>query len=417
MIVLTLLRLAPLTVAVLVVYSIGLRVRGDRLAALRALPDSRYAPLLAALVTAAVIWYEWGLLHQVPVVHDEASYLLQAETLARWRWTMPSPPMPEFFEQFHVLVTPTYASKYPPGHGLLLVPGIWLGLPGLVPVVLGGLAAALLFILVRRVTNGWVATLTFVLWLPLRDNLRFKPSYFSENTTSVLWLLGWWALLEWWETGRERWLALVAACTAWIAITRPFTAVAFALPIAAVVLWRVARQRSWAQLARPALVAVAIVGVLPLWSTKTTHSWHELPDMLYAKLYFPFDALGFGLDTTPPARALPPDMHNLIKEFGPTHAAHTVAKLPETFYDRWSVMFDDAFGGLRAPFAAFAVIGLLTLSGAGWFAVAGSLTLTLCYLLYAHPGAGPLLPRDLRSAALPHGVWHLGLLAHARKAP
>ncbi len=289
--------------------------------------------------------------------------------------------------------------------------------PGLVPVVLGGLAAALLFILVRRVTNGWVATLTFVLWLPLRDNLRFKPSYFSENTTSVLWLLGWWALLEWWETGRERWLALVAACTAWIAITRPFTAVAFALPIAAVVLWRVARQRSWAQLARPALVAVAIVGVLPLWSTKTTHSWHELPDMLYAKLYFPFDALGFGLDTTPPARALPPDMHNLIKEFGPTHAAHTVAKLPETFYDRWSVMFDDAFGGLRL-LRLFAVIGLLTLSGAGWFAVAGSLTLTLCYLLYAHPASWDLYYLEIfASAALPHGVWHLGLLAHARKAP
>ena len=408
MLVLTLLRLVPLTAVIFIVCWVGLRVRGDGIAGLRTLPESRYAPLLAALVMSVVVWYEWGSLHQIPIVHDEASYLLQAETLARWRWTMPSPPMPEFFEQFHVLVTPAYASKYPPGHGLLLVPGIWFGLPGLVPVVLCGLAAALLFIVVRRVTNGWIATLTFALWLPLRGNLWFRPSYFSEDTTSVLWLLGWWALLEWCETGRERWLALVAACTAWIAITRPLTAVAFALPIVGVVLWRLAQQRNWARVARPAIAAVAIVCVLPLWSAKTTHDWRELPDALYSKIYFPFDAVGFGLDTTPPERALPPDMQNLVKAFGRTHAAHTVDRLPETLYERWRAMFDDAFGGLRAAFAAFAIIGLITLSGAGWFAVAGSLTLTLCYLVYAHPPGWDLYYLEI-FALLPFltacGVW------------
>src|SRR6266566_2947042 len=146
---------------------VGMRTPEGGFSALRALPDSRFTPLAVAFATMLVIWYVWGSLHQVPIVHDEASYLLQAETFARGRWTMPSPPLPAFFEQFHVFVTPTFASKYPPGHGMLLVPGIWLGIPGLIPLVLNGLAAALLFVLVRRVTNGWIALLTFVLWLPM----------------------------------------------------------------------------------------------------------------------------------------------------------------------------------------------------------------------------------------------------------
>jgi hypothetical protein len=378
-------RLLPLVAVVLVACWLGLRTPAERFARLQALPESRFAPLVAALMTMAVILYEWGSLRQIPIVHDEASYLLQAETFARGRWAMPSPPIPSFFEQFHVFVTPTFASKYPPGHGLLLVPGIWLGLPGLMPLLLNGIAGALLFMLVRRVATPWIATLTFVLWLPLRTNLWFRPSYFSETTSSVLWLFGWWALLEWRATNRVKWLTIVAVCVGWMAITRPLTAVAFALPIAAVVLWRVARRRSWRSLAVPALVGIGIVGVMPIWSAKTTGNWRDNPYALYSKIYFPFDVLGFGLDTTPPTRTLPPDMQNFIKALGTTHKTHTVARLPRTLYDRWYVMYSDAFHGLRLAFVLFAIASLFTLTSEAWFAIGSSLLLTLCYLAYAHP--------------------------------
>ena len=363
---------------------VGMRAPAERFTALRAIPDSRFAPLFVALAAVLVIWYVWGSLNQVSVIHDEASYLLQAETFARGRWAMPSPPLPAFFEQFHVFVTPTFASKYPPGHGMLLVPGIWLGTPGLVPLLLNGLAAALLFVLVRRVTNGWIALLTFILWLPMRSNLEFRPSYFSENTTSVLWFLGWWALLEWRETGRERWLFVIAGCVGWMAITRPLTAVAFAIPVGVVVLWRSARTRQWRALVRPALLGLAILSLLPIWSAKVTGSWRETPYALYSKMYFPFDVMGFGLDTTPPQRALPPDMKLLIKAFGPTHSEHTVGHLPDVLYQRWRVMFIDAFRGYRLPFVLFALVSLAVLPAAGWFAAAASFLLTLCYLIFAH---------------------------------
>jgi hypothetical protein len=96
----------------------------------------RAAPAVFGAVTAVMTAWVWGGLRVVPVFHDEAAYLLQARIFASGRWASPAPPLPEFFEQFHVLVTPVVASKYPPGQSLLMAPGALLGLPGLVPVII-----------------------------------------------------------------------------------------------------------------------------------------------------------------------------------------------------------------------------------------------------------------------------------------
>jgi hypothetical protein len=49
-----------------------------------------------------------------PAVHDEFSYLLGADTFAHGHLTSQPPLDPESFEAFHVLLTPTFNSMYPP---------------------------------------------------------------------------------------------------------------------------------------------------------------------------------------------------------------------------------------------------------------------------------------------------------------
>ncbi|CAN5836766.1 hypothetical protein BH11GEM1_BH11GEM1_29920 [soil metagenome] len=346
---------------------------------------SRAVVVVVFALTFLVLWVSWAAWNPIPEVHDEMAYVLQAQIFARGMWALPSPPLPDFWAQPHVLVEPALAAKYFPGHALLMTPGALLGWPALMPLVLQSTSGALLYVLARRVSSGAVAFLAWIIWLTSPMVLFFGPTYFSESTTTACWLAGWYALLEWRARRELGWLLAVALFTGWDAITRPLTGLAYAVPVGIVVLRDVLVHRRWRDFGLACAVGVLVLGILPLWSARTTHDWRVTPLALYTRMYMPYDVPGFGRDTTPPSHAVTPDLYQLNRTYSSMHVNHHLSALPSTFIARaydLAVSIWSASGGVLM---VFAVLGVLTLNSATAFAVLSGVWLLVAYLVYGTP--------------------------------
>lgn len=73
--------------------------------------------LLICMLVAAVVR------EPIPRTHDEFSYRLMGETLTAGHLANSTPPLPEFFDAFHVIEHPVYVSKYFPAQGIFLALG------------------------------------------------------------------------------------------------------------------------------------------------------------------------------------------------------------------------------------------------------------------------------------------------------
>ena len=348
--------------------------------------NSRWAPLVAGFGSGIVALWLWGSLSRTPVIHDESAYLLQAQLFAHLRWTGAAPPIPEFFEQLHVLIDGVLASKYPPGNSLVLTLGVLVGLPGLPVVIMNACAGALMFVLARRLAGGAVALLSWLVWQSSFPNIYYHANYMSESVSGLAWLITWWGILRWREGDGRKWLAVAAGAVAWCMITRPVTGLALGIVAFSVVSWHFRSHRAWRDLVPAASVAALILAIIPLWSWRTTGNPRVMPLTLYTQVYVPFDKPGFasGGDDRPKAR-LPRDLLRIQYAFYQEHLHHKVSALPGIAWARIKMIDRDAFYEWRGGLRLFALIGLLALTLEGWIALVAFVAQFVLYLSYAHP--------------------------------
>lgn len=118
----------------------------------------------------------------VPDIHDEFSYLLAADTFASGRLSNPSPPCPAHLDSYHILVEPTYVSKYPPGQGMTLALGqVLFGKPIVgIWICLACCAAAVCWMLQSWMTSRWA--LLGGLVVALHPTIHHQPSFSWSHT-------------------------------------------------------------------------------------------------------------------------------------------------------------------------------------------------------------------------------------------
>lgn len=245
----------------------------------------------------------------VPIVQDEFSYLLGGETLASGRLTNPAHPMWVHFETFHVNITPTYCSKYPPAQALFLAFGQsvfghpWFGVL---------ISMALMFAAVCWALEGWIsrpfALLTSVLAI-LEWGLAtyWIDSYWGGAPSALGGALVIGAVPRLARKIETSTVLLASLGAIVLANSRPYEGGLTVLTSAALLLWwrrrekqRVAGLFSARAIVPAMLVALPCIAAMGFYNYRLTGSPTLLPYVVNERMYASSPRFFFSKDVTVP---------------------------------------------------------------------------------------------------------------------
>jgi len=212
-------------------------------------------------------WFVSRLFYEpVPRIHDEFSYILMGETFAQRHLANPSPPLPEFFDTFHVLVRPAYVSKYFPIQGIFLALGeMLMGHPAVGVWLSSALACAtLVWMLQAWISPTWALLGGFTILIQYGIYSYWSQTYWGGMATAIGGALFFGALRRLWDNlswQNSIWMALGLVI---LANSRPLEGALAAVPGCSVFAFRIARKRRWRdggffpKLVLPCLVVLAL---------------------------------------------------------------------------------------------------------------------------------------------------------------
>jgi hypothetical protein len=238
----------------------------------------------------------------IPIVTDEFSHLLLADTLLHGRVANATHPFWQHFESLHILQQPHYVSNYFPGHAAVLaaaraaIGNPWAGI----------LAECLGFLLVLYwALRGWMPT-RWAMFGVFLAALRFAVASYWIDAYHGGFLPALGGALVFGAFARLRrsatfWQSCVLGLGfAILATTRPFEGALFAAPIVGAVAWQYRRNfGSLAMMTLPAGAFVAVAGLLlGMYFTRVTGSPFVTAYQISQKTY----GWPMGLAWTPPPK-------------------------------------------------------------------------------------------------------------------
>lgn len=265
---------------------------------------ARLADLTAALMGlvafGAAAWISWHIFERIPHLEDEFANLWQAEIMAEGRIAQPSPPFAKsFLIPFVVDYQGQRFGKYPPGWPAALSLGVRAGASWAVNATLAAFSLWLTYRLGSRLA-GQAAGLLAAFFLLLSPMFLMLSSGLMSHGLSLFltlaFALAWLDLFGIGSPGerlpRGLLIAVTGSSLGLLALTRPLTAAAVALPFAVDGGLRLLRgsRRERRALVAVGLLALGIALLLLLWQ------WALTGDPLLSpyRLWWPYDRVGFG---------------------------------------------------------------------------------------------------------------------------
>jgi hypothetical protein len=195
--------------------------------------------ILVATSAFAASWYVGARTEGLPpAYHDEYSYLFQARTFLAGRLWFPGfEPMPELFDQMHVLNEGHFASRFFPGVGLWIAPFEAFGNPWLGHWAANATAAFFLFWAGREIGGNPVGLVAGLLFAASPGMALFSDLLLAHHPTLVGLMLFLWAFLRMKRTGSIACAVLAGIGLTFAMLCRPMTAFGVGLPFGACFAW------------------------------------------------------------------------------------------------------------------------------------------------------------------------------------
>jgi hypothetical protein len=294
-----------------------------------------------------------------PKVHDEFSYLLAGDTFALGRLANPPHPLWIFFDTFHVIQHPAYASMYPPGQGMVLAIGKLLGQPWIgVLLSVAAMCMAFTWMLQAWVPPQWALLGGVLVWARFSVFSYWINSYWggAVAATGAALVLG--ALARIWDHRRMRDAIIFGLGAGILAVSRPVEGAIFTFPLAIALLWWAMRQPAAARstairniILPITVIVICAAGFIAFYNSRVTGSPTVFPHFIEQKMIT--TAIFLWQHDKPPISYANPQFEDFYRNFLPSlYQASWAAAIGQWWYkagDFWEFFLGPA---LSIPFLA-----------------------------------------------------------------